>query len=275
MPFTFSHPAAAVPLARPLRLPMSALWVGSLSPDFIYFLQLRAEGEFGHEFWGLFFSCLPLSLVVLWLWHRVVKGPAVALLPAWAGRRAAAAAAEPFPFGPGRRLLTVSAAVLVGAATHDVWDAFTHTDGWVAEHWPLLQREIPFPYFTHMPICKLLQLISTGVGGLLLAWWAGRWLWRQPAAGAAPPLPHRLGWLAGLLLGAAALGIGYNAWQAPPLTDYAAVRWVIVQSIVASCSFLWLGLLAFGLWYRHHRQKAGPEGPASASGRRAEARLRE
>ena len=265
MPFTLSHPAAAVPLARPLRLPMSALWVGSLSPDFIYFLQLKAEGEFGHSFWGLFFFCLPLSLLVLWLWHRLVKGSAVALLPAWAGRRAARAAAEPFSFGPGRRLGQICAAILVGALTHDAWDAFTHTDGWVAEHWPLLLREVPFPYFTHMPICKLLQLISTGVGAGLLAWWAGRWLWRQPA-GPLPALRHRLGWLAGLLLGAAALGVAYNAWQAPPLTDYAAVRWVIVQSIVASCSFLWLGLLAFGLWYRPQTQKAGPEEPASVPG---------
>lgn len=263
MPFTLSHPAAAVPLARPLRLPMSALWVGSLSPDFIYFLQLRAEGEFGHTFAGLFLSCLPLSLVVLWLWHRVQKYPAAALLPAWAGRRAAAAAAAPFGFGPGRRFARICAGILVGAVTHDVWDAFTHTDGWVAQHWPLLLREVPFPYFQHMPVCKLLQLLGTGIGAGLLAWWAGRWLWRQPAAASAPPLRHRLAWLAGLLLGAAALGVAYNAGLAPPLTDYAAVRWVIVQSIVASCSFLWLGLLGFGLWYRQ-TQKAGPEEPASS-----------
>ncbi|WP_165903651.1 DUF4184 family protein [Hymenobacter gummosus] len=262
MPFTLSHPAAAVPLARPLRLPLSALWVGSLSPDFIYFLQLEAEGEFGHSFWGLFFSCLPLSLLVLWLWHRVQKYPAAALLPAWAGRRAAGAATEPFRFGPGRRLAAICAGILVGAVTHDVWDAFTHTDGWVAEHWPLLLHEIPFPYFAHMPICKLLQLIGTGVGALLLTWWAGRWLWRQPAADAAPPLRHRLGWLAALLLGAAALGVAYNAWQAPPLHDYAAIRWVIVQSIVATCSFLWLGLLGFGLWYRRGHEKAGSAEPA-------------
>ncbi|GAB3833682.1 DUF4184 family protein [Hymenobacter jeollabukensis] len=263
MPFTFSHPAAAVPLARPLRLPMSALWVGSLSPDFIYFLQLKAEGEFGHSFWGLFFFCLPLSLVVLWLWHAVVKGPAAALLPAWAGRRAAAAAAAPFAFGPGRRLGQLAAAILIGAITHNVWDAFTHTDGWVVEHWPLLLREVPFPYFEHMPICKLLQLLSTAVGGALLAWWAWQWLRRQPV-GTAPALRHRLVWTAGLLLGAVALSIAYNAWQLPPLTSYAAVRWVIVQSIVASCSFLWLGLIGFSLWYQLKAKKAGPEEPASA-----------
>jgi hypothetical protein len=260
MPFTFSHPAAAVPLARPLRLPLSALWVGSLSPDFIYFLQLRAEGEFGHSFWGLFFFCLPLSLLVLWLWHRVVKGPAAALLPAWAGRRAAAAAAAPFAFGPGRRLGQVAAGVLVGALTHDAWDAFTHTDGWVAEHWPLLLREVPFPYFEHMPICKLLQLLSTAVGGLLLAWWAWRWLLRQ-APTAAPPLRHRFWWSGAVLVAAAALGAGWGRWQGGAWISYAAIRWGVVQGLVAGCSFLWLGLLGFALWYR--RQKAGPAGPAS------------
>jgi len=33
MPFTFAHPAAAVPLAQ-FRLPLSALVVGSMAPDF-------------------------------------------------------------------------------------------------------------------------------------------------------------------------------------------------------------------------------------------------
>lgn len=254
MPFTLSHPAAAVPLARPLRLPMSALWVGSLSPDFIYFLQLRAEGEFGHSLGGLFYFCLPLSFAVLWLWHRVMKRPAAALLPAWAARRAAAAAAAPFAFGPGPRLRRVLAAILVGALTHDVWDAFTHTDGWVAEHWPLLQHQVLLPVVGKWRLCQLLQLLSTVVGAVLLAGWAWQWLRRQPA-GVAPALRGRLLWTAGLLIGAAALGVGYNCLRVPPPASFAAWRWVVVQSIVASCSFLWLGLLGFALWYRRKKSR--------------------
>ncbi|OON69336.1 DUF4184 family protein [Hymenobacter sp. CRA2] len=259
MPFTFSHPAAALPLARWLRLSPSALFVGSLSPDFIYFLQLRASGEFGHTLPGLFLFCLPLSLLVLWLWHRVVKGPAVALLPAWAARRAAQAAAEPYPFGPGRRMLAVCTAVLVGAVTHDVWDAFTHQDGWVALHWPVLLRELPFPGFGTMPVYKLGQLGSTAVGGLLLAWWSWRWLRRQPPAPTAPALAGRIGWLATLLIGAAVLAVSYARWVAPPLESYLALRLFVLSIIVAFCSALWVGLLLFGWWYQ---QKAGPTGPA-------------
>ncbi|GAB2939852.1 hypothetical protein GCM10027048_00070 [Hymenobacter coalescens] len=264
MPFTLCHPAAVVPLARPLGLPLSALWIGSLAPDLIYFVQLQATGNIGHTLPGLFTFCLPAGLLVLWLWHRVVKAPAAALLPAWAGRRAAQAANQPFAFGPGRRFGAVVAALLLGALTHDAWDAFTHLDGWVVQHWPLLQREVPFPVFGSMPLCKVGQLASTAGGGVLLAWWAWRWLRRQPAGATAPPLRRRLGWTVALMAGALVLGVGYSRWQAAPLQSYAALRWFLVQSIVASCSALWLGLVAFGLWYRRQHANAGPVEPALA-----------
>ncbi|MSQ59664.1 MAG: DUF4184 family protein [Betaproteobacteria bacterium] len=40
MPFTIAHPAAALPLLRPLRGfgVLSALVIGSMTPDFPYFL---------------------------------------------------------------------------------------------------------------------------------------------------------------------------------------------------------------------------------------------
>ncbi|WP_245636533.1 DUF4184 family protein [Eikenella longinqua] len=42
MPFTLAHPVAVLPLARCRRCHFPALVIGSLSPDFVYFLHGRA-----------------------------------------------------------------------------------------------------------------------------------------------------------------------------------------------------------------------------------------
>ncbi len=51
MPLTLSHPAAIIPLARQ-GLVFSALVVDSISPDFLYFINLSPRGQFGHTLPG-------------------------------------------------------------------------------------------------------------------------------------------------------------------------------------------------------------------------------
>ena len=42
MPFTLAHPVAVLPLARCRRVHFPAMVIGSLAPDFVYFLHGRA-----------------------------------------------------------------------------------------------------------------------------------------------------------------------------------------------------------------------------------------
>ncbi|AYA36228.1 DUF4184 family protein [Hymenobacter oligotrophus] len=268
MPFTFSHAAAVVPLGRWVRLPLSALVVGSLSPDLIYFLQLKATSNIGHTLHGLFIFCLPASLLVLWLWHRVAKLAAVALLPPWVRARTVRLSYRPFGFGPGQHLLRVATGILLGAITHVVWDAFTHADGWVAERVPFFQRLLPFPGFGTMPVYKFGQLLSTAVGAALLAWWSWQWVSRQPAyATTVPKLPHRRAWVAGLVVVAAGVAVAYARWHAAPLTSYAELRLFALRIILAGCSALWLGLLLFAGWYRwRYQPHLGHVQPEATSG---------
>lgn len=128
MPFTLSHPAAAVPFTR-WKLPLSALIVGSLSPDFIYFVRLSAAGGFGHTLPGLFLMDLPLGLAVLWLFHALLKYPLLTLLPISHQRRLLPLA-EGFRFGPPRQILLIMAALFLGAVTHIAWDSVTHGSRW-------------------------------------------------------------------------------------------------------------------------------------------------
>ena len=77
MPLTISHPAASVSFAR-LNLPLSALVIGSMMPDFPYFIPaLFSQSGFSHSIIGVFIFCLPVGLVSLGLFHFLIKYPAL------------------------------------------------------------------------------------------------------------------------------------------------------------------------------------------------------
>src|SRR5437762_1241430 len=136
MPFTLSHPAAAVPLAR-LGLPLSALVVGSMAPDFPYFLNVAKHSHYGHTLPGIFCFCVPAGLVALWLFHRVLKLPLLSLLPT-AHQARLCAAATAFRFGPARNFALILLGLLIGTLTHVAWDSVTHEHGWTVRHLPIL-----------------------------------------------------------------------------------------------------------------------------------------
>jgi Domain of unknown function (DUF4184) len=125
VPLTFpSHPAAVIPLKlwRPRWFDGVALVVGSMAPDFAYVLDGSGlpVWPFSHQLAGLVGWCLPIALV-----------------GAWAVRRAAPVIAAHLPSGGWlalrdygslgvsrhRRWITVSSA-LVGAASHLALDWF-------------------------------------------------------------------------------------------------------------------------------------------------------
>ncbi len=168
MPLTFAHPAAVLPLRR-CGLPFSALVVGSLAPDLEYLIRLQPRSEISHTALGLIVFCLPAGLLGLWLFHRVWKRPMFALLDD-APDGGGAPPAATFTFWPGRRLVLLGAAILVGAMTHVAWDAFTHPHGWMVLRIPALSHHIFETSRGAVSLFKVLQHGSTVVGLAVLAY---------------------------------------------------------------------------------------------------------
>ncbi len=163
MPFTPAHAAAAAPLylLSGRRLSVAALIVGTLSPDFEYFIHQEASRPWrGHSLPGLIYFCLPTGLLVLAIFRWVQPGLA-ALLPPKAGWVAIPSSSGPRP--------TVFA-LLLGALSHVAWDAFTHRDGWATLTWPDLFLQV---FFLKLPLYKTLQY-GFGLGGLLFC---GAWFY--------------------------------------------------------------------------------------------------
>ncbi len=71
MPFTFSHPAIVLPfgLIGQRYFSMTALIIGSMTPDFEYFLRLRVRSDFSHTLFGVFWFDLPLGIVLCFVFH--------------------------------------------------------------------------------------------------------------------------------------------------------------------------------------------------------------
>lgn len=174
VPFTFSHAAAALAFPR-RRLSFSALVVGAMAPDFLYFLQLSHSSRYGHTFPGIFFFSLPCGLVVLWLYHALFKLPLLALAPDQIANRVTADDLK-FSFWPASRFLLVTISVLIGVFTHVIWDAFTHETGLFVTVVP----ELKLYFGLDMPTYSALQLGSSVFGALLLAWAYWRWCQRTP-----------------------------------------------------------------------------------------------
>jgi hypothetical protein len=153
---------------------LSALVVGTLSPDFEYLLRLAPRGWISHNLVGLFTFCLPLGLFVWLVFASVVRPALVSLLPP--GLASALQVAD-HRFS-GRTVTVAAVAVLLGAATHILWDGFTHPTGWAVTGFPVLSRAVPG---TDLPVYKLAQHGSTLLGGAVVFVWIAGWLRRQPA----------------------------------------------------------------------------------------------
>jgi Domain of unknown function (DUF4184) len=179
VPFTLSHAAAALPFRR-ARLVTSALLIGTFAPDLEYFIRLQPGGGWGHTLTGAFALDLPLGLVMLWILHRFVKVPLAYLLPESVRARLTDELA-PFAFLPPLRFLLVVLSMLIGIATHFVWDGATHEQYWLVQHVDWLHRLYHLPTLGWWRGCEILQIVSSIAGLLILVVWCLRWYRRtQP-----------------------------------------------------------------------------------------------
>ena len=166
MPFTPFHAAVAAPLAR-RGLILSALAVGSMSPDFEFFLRLSLLSRWGHTPAGIFLFSLPAGLAALWLYHALLKEPLMTLLPA-ALQAAIEPAAARFTFGPPRHFARVLMSLLIGSLTHSLFDSITHETASAVQLIPWLRATCPVPFLPPQPVYHLLQYAFSLVLGFVL-----------------------------------------------------------------------------------------------------------
>ncbi|MFB4318862.1 DUF4184 family protein [Actinomadura sp. 21ATH] len=253
MPFTLSHPAAVIPLARGRMVP-SALVAGSMAPDVPYFFGMGDLRGATHDPVGIVTVDLVLGIGLFAAFHLLWKRPLAALAPEPARRLLSGPLRGPRP----SMLVWVPPSVLAGTVTHVFWDAFTHRYHGFADLMPWLVTTS----FAGMELYRWLQYGSGAAGLVVIAWWLHRWARTAPADPEPPAgLPARaaLG-VGGALLSCAAAGGVLGAvllFNQPdlPRTSHMTLASGVIGTICGGVIALTLYGAAFTL---RERRRAGP-----------------
>jgi hypothetical protein len=197
MPFTPSHAVVALPFVRTPLVP-AAIAIGAMAPDLPLFVRgLPLHYGRTHDFAWIAVTAT-LALVLLLVWRSLLRPAVRELSPSWLALRlpgewdrgALGSARDTLSIRavrePGRpqrwrvsgrdsALLVVS--LLIGVASHILWDLFTHEGRWgVAAVPALAERWGPLAGY------KWLQHGSSVLGLVIIVVWAVAWLVKRDAA---------------------------------------------------------------------------------------------
>ncbi len=180
MPWTVSHPALVLPLQRfsPRPLDFAALILGSMTPDMGYYVNNFKLATFAHTLPGTFIACVPLGVLLMVVFYLFCK-PLCYALPA-PHRQALLPLCPAFPVTVGPWAIILPS-LLLGAWSHNLWDAVTHEHGWFVERIPFLMQPVVQLTPITVRVYLVLQELSTLVGFVIVVIVYWRWLRRQPA----------------------------------------------------------------------------------------------
>ncbi|WP_072052947.1 DUF4184 family protein [Hymenobacter terrenus] len=185
MPFTFSHPALIIPFLHARRrhvwLSATGLIIGSIAPDFEKFFKLHLASSHSHTIASIFYFSCPVSLGLAFLFHGLVRRPLLAHLPVslhqrlgkytnfdWLGH---------LRLHPGGVLLSI----VLGAASHLVWDSFTHPSALMMSFLPGLCVSVRMAGRS-IPLYLFVALGNSLLGGLFIT----RSVWQMPTLRTVP-----------------------------------------------------------------------------------------
>lgn len=169
MPFTFSHPAIILPLSYlPKRwISLTALIVGSMTPDFEYFLRMKVQSIYSHTIPGIFWFDLPLGIIIAFVFHTMVRNTLFLNLPKQIKTRLLTYQTFEWTQYFKCNWIVVIISLLIGIMSHLFWDSFTHHHGYFVEIIPSLKNKVNL-FNLQIPIFKILQHSSSLVGALLI-----------------------------------------------------------------------------------------------------------
>jgi biotin transporter BioY len=261
MPATFVHPAAVLPfrVIGKRWFNFTALVIGSVTPDFGYYIRRFDLATYAHSFAGTIVLCLPSGLVAFAIF-RMLRAPLCYALPQ-PHRSALTPLAQARLSFTTRTLVVLCLSVLVGAWTHTIADSCTHKTGWTVHRLPWLQRTLFQIGAADFPVHQLLQHAGSTLGSIALFATYVYWLRRQPHR--APEEPDalrdrtRILLIVLIMLIAVAIALPLGWWTTTAFTGYTRLRASSFQAaIYATQVFIPLFAATAVLVYRcRHRSR--------------------
>lgn len=168
MPLTFAHPAIVLPLNYlPKRwFSLTGLIVGSVTPDFEYFISMKVYSIYSHSWFGLIWFDLPLAFLLTFVYHNTVRDMFISNLPRFLCGRLSIYKGFNWNSYAKKNLPVVLISIFIGAASHLFWDSFTHQNGYFVVAFNMTNPVNVLGLY--LPKYKVVQHMSTLVGGIVI-----------------------------------------------------------------------------------------------------------
>lgn len=137
--------------------------MGSMVPDFEYFLRMRAECDFSHTVAGIFLFDLPVGVVMTFIFYNIAIGPLLDNTPKFLSSRFLFLKNSDWNTYFTNNKLKVCFCIIAGAISHLIWDNFTHQHGHFSHVVPGLFGNLHV-FGIHITLPHRLQHLSTVVG---------------------------------------------------------------------------------------------------------------
>lgn len=164
MPFTFAHPLYSFPIKfiKPRYFSLLGLILGSMSPDFEYFIALEPYQTIGHTFKGLLLQAIPICIVMVILLQIIMKVITVHLPSFLHIDVIAYCSIKHFDLRNRKNWIVFLLSVVIGFYSHVFVDSFTHQSGYFVRNFTVLQH-----LYVSVPLYKLLQHLLSTLGILV------------------------------------------------------------------------------------------------------------
>ena len=139
-----------------------ALVIGSIVPDVSYCLEKYHADLLAHSIRGCFLFSLPVGWGLMLIFYALAES-LVSFLPA-----PHRAALLPACRKPDQGWFVIPLSLLIGSATHVLWDSLTHETGWIVEHSSFLQLKLIRWQGHSFQMYRLLWHLSTWMAFLVL-----------------------------------------------------------------------------------------------------------
>jgi len=170
MPFTFSHPAIVLPLTYLPRkwFSLTGLVVGSVVPDFEYFIRMKSFSHYSHTIKGIFWFDLPLGILLAFIFHNIVRNSLFSNLPLSLKSRFSVFKSYNWNEDFKRNWVVIIISIVIGAASHLFWDSFTHGNHFFVNSIPSLETKIAIAD-KNIQLFRILQHVSSIFGAIIIA----------------------------------------------------------------------------------------------------------
>jgi hypothetical protein len=196
---------------------------------------MSVNSNYSHTKEGLFYFDLPVTIALSILFHQIVKKNLISNVPYFFQKRFSDTLQLNFIKYLKKNWWIFLLSALLGAASHIVWDSFTHNNRFFARQFSEIYRSTSFPFMgANYPLFYVLQQVSTVVGLTAVTLYV---LLKKPFPTAALTSPRIAYWLVVLCISIVVIKVRFYIYP----DDYD-----LGNTVVTSISGLLIGVVCCG-----------------------------